>query len=138
MILGYVGRRHEYCRFTQQTKLRYQGTITIVTEKVVGQTITLLISTEQGTAPVVKGATTNIFKNGDFTDYTLTEQTVTFTGDITIFGCGAEQIIGCALEEIAAGKLTISKLSFGASGVQKDIAQVYMHNMGAFYGSKDN
>ena len=45
-------------------KMYAQGTITIVTEKVVGQTITLLISTEQGTVPVVKGATTNIFKNG--------------------------------------------------------------------------
>ena len=80
-------------------KMYAQGTITIVTEKVVGQTITLLISTEQGTAPVVKGATTNIFKNGDFTDYTLTEQNVTFTGDITIFGCGAEQITSVGLSK---------------------------------------
>lgn len=133
-------------------KIYAQGTITIVTEKVVGQTITLLISTEQCTAPVVKGATTNIFKNGDFTDYTLTEQTVTFTGDITIFGCGAEQItsvglsktdklkvLGCNKNKISSLTLTeapnLEQLSCSANQLEildlskmQKLKKIYLHS----------
>lgn len=133
-------------------KMYAQGTITIVTEKVVGQTITLLISTEQGTAPVVKGATTNIFKNGNFTDYTLTEQTVTFTGDITIFGCGAEQItsvqlsktdklkvLGCNKNKISSLTLTeapnLEQLSCSANQLEildlskmPKLKKIYLHS----------
>lgn len=73
-----------------------QGKITLVTEIPVGQTISLLISTEQGSAPTITGASGS-YVNGQFSDYTVEDETIKIEGNVTILGCGDSQITSLTL-----------------------------------------
>lgn len=73
-----------------------QSMITLVTEIPLGQKISLLISTEQGTAPTITGASGS-YVNGQFSDYTVEDETIKIEGNVTILGCGDSQITSLTL-----------------------------------------
>lgn len=73
-----------------------QGKITLVTEIPVGQTISLSITTEQGIAPTIAGATGN-FINEQFSNFTVEDPTITIEGNLIRLGCGGNKITSITL-----------------------------------------
>ena len=65
--------------------------VTLVTKKAVGQTIRLQITTQDGKAPTITGAT-GTWEQGKVVTYTLSAATVSVAGDITALGCFANSL----------------------------------------------
>ncbi len=104
-----------------------QSKITFVTEKPVGQTISLLISTEQGTAPIITGATGS-FIQGQFSNYTVENQTITIEGNVTILGCGSNGITSITLSNtnklkvLGCSKNKIESLNFAEAPILEQLS----------------